>query len=247
MGIGIWSMHFIAMLEYHLPIPISYDPCIVLVSMVVAIVTSGVAVFVVSRQQMGWLQFFWEVDQNAVYTYVGSRIRNILGYEPTEEALRESEKRFRSVVEQAADGFFLHDINGKILNQLWEQMVPGKPITLNGIYRRKDGTTFPVEIRLGLFDADGCQLILGLVRDISDRKQAEAALRKSEAKNRALLNAIPDLMLRIRKDGTYLDYMPAKDIKMLVTGRELLGKNEYGVLLPAVAHHRLYLEMVHTI
>ena len=57
MGIGIWSMHFIAMLAYHLPLLINYNPSIVLVSMLVAIVASGAALFVVSRQQMGWLQF----------------------------------------------------------------------------------------------------------------------------------------------------------------------------------------------
>ncbi len=56
MGVGIWSMHFIAMLAYNLPIPIAYNLPIVLVSMVVAVAASGVALFVVSRQQMGRLQ-----------------------------------------------------------------------------------------------------------------------------------------------------------------------------------------------
>lgn len=56
MGVGIWSMHFIAMLAYNLPIPIAYNLPIVLVSMVVAVAASGVALFVVSRQQMARLQ-----------------------------------------------------------------------------------------------------------------------------------------------------------------------------------------------
>lgn len=55
MGVGIWSMHFIAMLAYNLPIPIAYNLPIVLVSMVVAVTASGVALFVVSRQQMAGL------------------------------------------------------------------------------------------------------------------------------------------------------------------------------------------------
>lgn len=57
MGIGIWSMHFIGMLAYHLPVSVNYNPATVLVSLVVAIVASGTALFVVSRQRMGWLQF----------------------------------------------------------------------------------------------------------------------------------------------------------------------------------------------
>lgn len=45
--------------------------------------------------------------------------------------------------------------------------------------------------------------VLLLVRDIRDRRQAEQALKKSEAKSRALLAAIPDLMLRIDANGVY--------------------------------------------
>ena len=45
--------------------------------------------------------------------------------------------------------------------------------------------------------------VLGLVRNISDRKQAEQALAKSEAQSRAILSAIPDLMFRVGTDGVY--------------------------------------------
>lgn len=51
MGIGIWSMHFIAMLAYDLPILISYDFTIVILSMVVAIITSGCALAIVTYPQ----------------------------------------------------------------------------------------------------------------------------------------------------------------------------------------------------
>ena len=49
MGAGIWSMHFIGMLAFKLPIRMAYDPVITLASMVIAIVTSGFALAVVSR------------------------------------------------------------------------------------------------------------------------------------------------------------------------------------------------------
>jgi diguanylate cyclase len=57
MGTGIWSMHFIAMLAYKLPIPIDYNYWIVFVSMVVAIFSSGLALFIVSRPQVERLRF----------------------------------------------------------------------------------------------------------------------------------------------------------------------------------------------
>src|SRR5688572_23345245 len=49
MGTGIWSMHFIGMLAFHLPVPIAYDIMITMLSMAIAIVVSGVALFVVRR------------------------------------------------------------------------------------------------------------------------------------------------------------------------------------------------------
>ena len=41
-GSGIWSMHFIGMLAYHLPIPLSYDPAITVLSLALAIVVGGI-------------------------------------------------------------------------------------------------------------------------------------------------------------------------------------------------------------
>ena len=48
--------------------------------------------------------------------------------------------------------------------------------------------------------------VLFIVRDITDRKATEVALKKSEAENRAIIAAIPDLMLRLHRDGTFLGY-----------------------------------------
>ncbi len=53
MGFGIWSMHYIGMLAFRLPIPVQYDWPTVLLSLVAAIVASGIALFVVSRSRMG--------------------------------------------------------------------------------------------------------------------------------------------------------------------------------------------------
>ena len=56
MGIGIWSMHYIGMLAFHLPIPVLYDWPTVLLSLLAAIVASAIALFVVSREKMGLLR-----------------------------------------------------------------------------------------------------------------------------------------------------------------------------------------------
>jgi NO-binding membrane sensor protein with MHYT domain len=53
MGIGIWSMHFIGMLAFSLPIRMAYDLPLTLGSLLIAIVVSGLALNLVSRQHLG--------------------------------------------------------------------------------------------------------------------------------------------------------------------------------------------------
>jgi PAS domain S-box-containing protein len=125
--------------------------------------------------------------------------------------LAKSEEKFRSLIDQASDAFFLHDESGRFLEvnrqacdslgytreellrmnvfdvemladeatvrQAWKETAPGNPRTLEGCHRRKDGTEFPVEARLCAYHLGGQKLQLALVRDISERKRAEDALR----------------------------------------------------------------------
>jgi PAS domain S-box-containing protein len=163
----------------------------------------------------------------------GSPLVLVLGMDITEqrraeEKLRESEGRFRQLIEQAADAIFLHD-QGKIIevNQRacdslgytreellgmsifdlevglakdlitknWQLGNKG-PQTIRGTHRRKDGTTFPVEVRAGNFEYGEHRLRLNLVRDISERVQAELALKESEEKYRLLVNQIPAVVFK---------------------------------------------------
>jgi PAS domain S-box-containing protein len=54
MGLGIWSMHYIGMLAFHLPVDVFYDVPTVLVSLVAAMLASGVALVVASRARWSW-------------------------------------------------------------------------------------------------------------------------------------------------------------------------------------------------
>ncbi|NER33561.1 MAG: PAS domain S-box protein [Oscillatoria sp. SIO1A7] len=80
--------------------------------------------------------------------------------------------------------------------------------------------SFPVKNALGEF-----YRFVGIAEDITDRQQKSEALRQSEATNSALLEAIPDLILRIRQDGTFLDFKPAKEFEALLAPENFLGKN----------------------
>jgi PAS domain S-box-containing protein len=74
-----------------------------------------------------------------------------------------------------------------------------------------------------------------IISDITSLKQAEIALRTSELRNRSLLNAIPDLMFRIARDGTYLDFKADSESELYLSPAMFLGKKVVEVLPSAIA------------
>ena len=72
------------------------------------------------------------------------------------------------------------------------------------------------------------------------RQQVEAALDRSEATNRALLEAIPDLIIRMTHDGTYLDFKPAKEFRTVMPSADMVGKNLFDVMPLDVAQQRIH-------
>lgn len=75
----------------------------------------------------------------------------------------------------------------------------------------------------------------GTITDITERVKAEKALAQTEQRNSALLKAIPDLLLRVSKDGTYLDYKPAVHFETFLFPGTFIGKKISDVMPPHIA------------
>ena len=106
----------------------------------------------------------------------------------------------------------------------WE----GRIITPSGKLKWIQGTSQPELQEAGDF------LWNGLLMDITDRKQAQEKLQESEARYKAILDAIPDLMFRISRDGEYLD-LKSEGANITLSREEIVGKHLQELLPSDVA------------
>jgi len=99
----------------------------------------------------------------------------------------------------------------------------------------KSGTELWSEVVTTPITFEGQPSVMVTSFDITDRKRAEDSLRESEARNRAILKAIPDLMFLMSNDGVYLDYHAKDHSGLLVPPEQFLGKSYREVLPPYLA------------
>ena len=187
-----------------------------------------------------------------------------------EEATRESEERYRSVVDTQSEMIcrfrpdstltFVNDAYCRFAGKPRHELLGTKFIELIPLSSRDDvfahmlraehdtqSLEHPVLLPNGtvgwhhwinqaIRDEQGRLIELqGVGRDITERRRAEEALEIAQARHRAILRAIPDLMFMIRRDGTYLDYH-ARDPRLLfVPPEKFLGKRIADVMPPAHA------------
>jgi len=90
-----------------------------------------------------------------------------------------------------------------------------------------------------LMDVRGESAILSMYYDITDQKRVEQALKESEARARALLNAIPDMIFELKRDGTFLQYAASTGLKPILPPEEFLGKS-IAQVLPSIAEQAAF-------
>ncbi|WP_228052845.1 PAS domain S-box protein [Nodosilinea sp. LEGE 07298] len=113
-------------------------------------------------------------------------------------------------------------------------MTEGTPYALHHRIVRPDGTVrFTLCKGQAIWDEQG-QVVktFGVSQDVTNFKQAEEALRRSEQKHRALVEAQPDLLIHMTSDGVYLDFFAASNLKVVGATEDLIGCGIYEQGLP---------------
>jgi PAS domain S-box-containing protein len=164
--------------------------------------------------------------------------RDITMRKEAEQKLRESEKRFKAIFDNARDGMLLADVDGKkflagnkmicrmlgynqeeiknlgimeihpekdlpyVLEQFEKQSRKEITLARNIPVKRKDGSIFYADISSSHIKLDDKTYLLGIFRDITEHRQMQEALRKSEEKYRTIFENTGLAMVIIEEDTT---------------------------------------------
>jgi PAS domain S-box-containing protein len=102
--------------------------------------------------------------------------------------------------------------------------------------RRKDGTTFPMELSVGEAKEEGAPVFVGIIRDLTERKRAEQATREVAARLRAVVDTAVDGVILINAKGLVLMFNPACERLFGYIAEEVIGEN-VKMLMPEPFHN----------
>ncbi len=164
----------------------------------------------------------WDIANDKVY--FDQRYFTMAGYEPNE---------FPHIVEEWSKRIHPDDIERSMEKVNAHLAGETKVFDIEFRFRRKDGTWMWIRGRGRAVKRDeGGRVIrmIGTHSDITDRKQAEDAVRKSERQMKALLTSLDDIVFEFDEKGTYLDIWTADESLLAQPKAQMLGKRVFEVM-----------------
>jgi PAS domain S-box-containing protein len=110
---------------------------------------------------------------------------------------------------------------------------PGPRRWANMRHRTRDARMLDVEIAAHTLEFHSRPAVLVVVHDVTERKRAEEALRRSDARHRAILEAALDCVITMDGDGRVIEFNPAAERTFGYRKRDVFGRPLADLIIPA--------------
>lgn len=156
----------------------------------------------------------YRTSESGKFYYANPALAKILGFEKVEELMTHSVNEFFANTEERTEVLKLYKNSDDYVQSEFAMIRnDGKQIWI----RDNGKANYDLQGNLTFFD--------GVVENITLQREANEALKKSEANLRATLNALPDLMFRFNREGVYLDLHAYNDKDLLAESGNILGSS----------------------
>ena len=127
------------------------------------------------------------------------------------------------------------DFQADIWPGFWAETQRRGTMVVETAHRAKNGRLIPVEVSVNYLSYEGKEYHCAFVRDITERKRAEEALRESEERFKAVVTNSPALVFLKDTEGRYLQVNRRFEDSFHVANRDLVGKTDQDIFPPEQA------------
>ena len=174
------------------------------------------------------------IEQKDGSQLLGGFALDVTEQKAMEEALQESEEKYKNLFQQSNDVIFVHDLKGNIVdvnekgvqlfgyskqellshkiqhlhppsmleesNKAFIAVKHQKHVTFEIDFQKKNGETFSAEVSSSLYEINGRQVVQGIVRNITERKQAQQEILRTKEQLQNVVNSTSEIIIAFDKD-----------------------------------------------
>lgn len=159
---------------------------------------------------------YWYAIDGSIHHYNSPELLHFMGVLPDTDAHKDPD---------IIDQYIFSNEAKKISEMRKEAIAEKKDRVLTYRMKGDDGEIANVIERIGCYVTDEHEYVYGYIQDISKWKESENRLTQALIKNRALVEALPDMIFVIDKNGIFKDYYTDDETKLYVSPERVLGSS----------------------